>query len=80
MPMNEKRAVRVKGGAGPSEAAAIAAVIQKVIDDERAAGAQPTGRRALTDWVAAGRGEAGARPQANIALIARPARPKGVRG
>ena len=51
MPMNEKSAVtptvRVKGGAGPSEAAAIAAVIQKVIDDERAAGAQPTGRRAL---------------------------------
>lgn len=50
------RSIRITGGAGPAQAAAIAAVIDAVIQEERAAtsGRRTNGNR-LSDWVVATR-------------------------
>ncbi len=47
--------IAIKGGAGPMEAAAIAAVIEQIVEDERRASATPSRRRTLPPWVAHGR-------------------------
>ena len=50
--------IRITGGAGPFAAAAIAAVIQRVLDEEQTAAATPLHRQRLSDWVMAGRNDA----------------------
>jgi len=49
--------ITIRGGAGPMEAAAIAAVIQRMIADERAAAAKRPNRRTMSPWLVAGRHE-----------------------
>ena len=47
--------ISIKGGAGPAEAAAIAAVIAKVVSDENDAIAEPGRQPRMSDWVMAAR-------------------------
>lgn len=52
--MND-RPIEIRGGAGPYEAAAIVAVIQRVIDEQSAARSLPPRRNEPPAWVKAGR-------------------------
>ena len=47
--------IKIKGGAGPYEAAAIAAVIQRVVDEQSAARVIRPNPNEPTAWVRAGR-------------------------
>ena len=47
--------IQIKGGAGPFEAAAIAAVIAQVVRDEQSVAATPTHRHRLSEWSITGR-------------------------
>lgn len=46
--------IRIVGGAGPFEAAAIAVVVQHVLENEQAARARPPRRNEPPAWVRAG--------------------------
>ena len=67
----EAQEFRITGGAGPSEAAAIAAVISQVVADEQAAAAIPQSRRRLSAWLIAGRQDAFIPPSGPISRISR---------
>jgi hypothetical protein len=50
----DERPIRITGGAGPFEAAAIAVVIQHILEIEATARARPPGRNVAPAWVRAG--------------------------
>ena len=66
-----KPSIQIKGGAGPFAAAAIAAVIQRVVEDERAAASVPRTRRRLSDWAIASRQEPFVPPRAPMTRLTR---------
>lgn len=57
-------AVRIEGGAGPHEAAAIAAAVQLVLAEQRALRAKGPSRPKLSDWIRVLRTDHPARPGA----------------
>jgi hypothetical protein len=57
MPMSDANAINIIGGAGPLEAAVVAAVIQQVVADERSTASSPERREKMSNWVLAGRAE-----------------------
>lgn len=63
--------ISIKGGAGPLEAAAIAAVIQQVLEREQAARAEPPRRSRQTAWVRAVRSPAMVTPTTASTRFAR---------
>ncbi len=54
--------IRIRGGAGPHEAAAIAAAVVLLLAEESARMAVPEGRPELSPWVSTGRSNPPDRP------------------
>jgi hypothetical protein len=50
----DDRAIRISGGAGPFEAAAIAVVIQHILETEAAARSKPPRRNTPPAWIRLG--------------------------
>jgi hypothetical protein len=50
----DERPITITGGAGPMEAAAIAAIVQYVLDSEDAARSRPPARSVPSPWVRLG--------------------------
>jgi len=47
--------IQIRGGAGPHEAAAIAAVLRHTLASERSGGSQPPARKGQSAWVLSAR-------------------------